>query len=483
MTEWSWLSLAPLYPEVFLAAAGLVLLLVGAFRGNSSLKFILTAVVAAIGITMVMIAKADWATITTFDNMVVQDGFSAWMKLLILGGLAVSIIMSYDWLRENSLIRFEFPLLILFSGVGMLLMVSANNLLSLYVSLELSSLCLYVLASIRRDTITSAEAGIKYFILGALSSGLLLFGISLIYGYTGSIDYTVIGNTLLAHQGDVATGAVLGLVFVLAGLAFKVSAVPFHMWTPDVYQGAPTPVTALFAIVPKVAALGLIVRLLVQPFASLEDDWMPILILMAVASMAWGSFAGIAQENIKRLLAYSSIANMGFAIIGLIAGIPEGIAALVLYVAIYMVMTAGTFAIILNLKRDGRPIENITDFAGLSKSAPVAAFTLAALMFSMSGIPPLAGFFSKLFIFQAAVETGHYIVAVLGVLASVVGSYYYLRIIKVMYFDDGVSVDKASSKLCLYIGILALIFTLVFCAVPMSLLEASQQAAGSLFAK
>lgn len=481
MTEWSWLSVAPLYPEIFLAAAGLLLLLVGAFRGNSSLKFILSAVVSVLLIAMVVVFQSSWTVTVALDGMVIHDSFSAWMKVLILGGLAGSLVLSYDWLKDNHVLRFEYPLLTLFSGIGMLLMVSANNLLSLYVSLELSSLCLYVLAAIRRDEVTSAEAGIKYFVLGALSSGLLLFGISLVYGYTGSISYELIGNTLLTHQGSVPTGAILGMVFILAGLAFKISAVPFHMWTPDVYQGAPTPVTALFAIVPKVAAIALIVRLLIQPFSSLIDDWAPIIAFMSVASMAWGSFAGLAQENIKRLLAYSSIANMGYALIGLLSGIPEGIAALVLYVAIYMIMTAGMFAILLSIKRNGVAIEKISDMAGLAKSSPFVAYTVAALMFSMSGIPPLAGFFSKLFIFESAVASGYFTVAVLGVLASVVGAYYYLRIIKVMFFDEGVAIDPPSSYLCRYVALASLAFIVIFCAVPSSLLMQSKLAATSLF--
>lgn len=482
MTEWNIAAIAPLYPELFLAAAGLVLLLVGAFRGNSSLKFIMTATVAVFGVALVMVLKSDWTTMTSLNGMVITDSFSAWTKILLLGGLATSLLLSYDWLKENNVLRFEYPLLVLFSGIGMLLMVSANNLLSLYVSLELSSLCLYVLAAIRRDNAVSAEAGIKYFVLGALSSGLLLFGISLVYGYTGTIDYSLIGRTLMAHQGGVPVGAVLGLVFILSGLAFKVSAVPFHMWTPDVYQGAPTPVTALFAIVPKVAAIGLILRLLMQPFGSLIDDWGPIISFMAIASMVWGSFAAIAQENIKRLLAYSSIGNMGYALIGVLAGIPEGAAGMLLYVAIYMVMTAGVFAIILSLKRNGQPIETISDFAGLSKTSPFVAYSLAGLMFSLSGIPPLAGFFSKLFIFQAAVASGHYVVAVIGVVASVVGAYYYLRIIKVMFFDESAGpVDKDTSLLCRYVTLAAVAFILIFCAMPSTLLEQSQQAAGSLF--
>lgn len=482
MTEWNIAAVLPLYPELFLAAAGLLLLLVGAFRGNSSLKLIMGATVAAFAVAMVMVLKADWTTTTALNGMIVSDSFSAWAKVLILGGLATSLLLSYDWLRENNVLRFEYPLLTLFSGIGMLLMVSANNLLSLYVSLELSSLCLYVLAAIRRDTASSAEAGIKYFVLGALSSGLLLFGISLVYGYTGTIDYDLIGRTLMAHEDSVPVGAVLGLVFILSGLAFKVSAVPFHMWTPDVYQGAPTPVTALFAIVPKVAAICLILRLLLQPFGSLADDWTPIVTFMAVASMVWGSFAAIAQENIKRLLAYSSIGNMGYALIGVLSGYPEGAAGMLLYIAIYMVMTAGVFALVLSLKKNGQPVEQISDFAGLSKTSPFIAYSMAGLMFSLSGIPPLAGFFSKLFIFQAAVASGHYVVAVIGVLASVVGAYYYLRIIKVMFFDEGAgALDKDTSALCRYVALAAVAFILIFCAMPSTLLEQSTMAAASLF--
>lgn len=482
MTEWSWSAAQIVTPEIFLAVAGMLLLVLGAFRGNSSLGFITLAVTAAFAATIGLIVKSEWTVTSGFGGMIISDQFSAWMKITILGGLIASLVMSYDWLKENSVIRFEFPLLMLFSGIGMMLMTSVTNLMSLYVSLELSSLCLYVLAAIRRDSVQSGEAGIKYFILGALSSGLLLFGISLVYGYTGSVDYDMIASTLQAHQGDVPVGAVLGLVFILAGIAFKISAVPFHMWTPDVYQGAPTPVTAFFAIVPKVAALAMMIRLLAQPFYPLTEDWTQIVSFMCVASMLWGAFAGLAQENIKRLLAYSSIGNMGYALIGVVAGIPEGHAAVILYLTIYMIMTAGTFAMLMALKRNGQVIENISDLAGLSKTSPFIAYSMAALMFSMSGIPPLAGFFSKLFIFQAAVESGHFTIAVIGVLASVVASYYYLRIIKVMFFDEAAAgVDKDASWSRRYVALASIAFILLFCFFPMSLLDQAQAAAGSLF--
>jgi NADH-quinone oxidoreductase subunit N len=482
MTDWSWLALKPLYPEVFLSACGLLLLVLGAFRGDRQLGFITFAVTAAFVGAIALIANADWMPISALGGMVIADGFSSWLKITLLAGLVTSLILSYDWLKENNLPRFEYPLLVLFTGVGMLLMVSATNLMSLYVSLELSSLCLYVLAAIRRDTAASAEAGIKYFVLGALSSGLLLFGISLIYGYTGTTDYDLIGRTLLAHQGSVPTGAVLGMVFLLSGLAFKISAVPFHMWTPDVYEGAPTPVTTLFAIVPKVAAIAMIIRLLVQPFHSLIDDWSQIVIFMSVASMVWGSFGGIVQDNIKRLMAYSAIANIGYALIGVLAAIPEGIASVILYISIYMLMAAGTFGVILCLKRNGQAVEKISDLAGLAKTSPFIAYCLVVLMFSLSGIPPLAGFFSKLFIFQAAVASGYYAVAVIGVLTSVVASYYYLRVIKVMLFDEPApSLDRDTSLLRRYVVFASVVLILVFCVVPMSLLTQAQAAAGSLF--
>lgn len=482
MTEWSWLAIKPLAPEMFLAVYGMILLVFGAVKGEKHLGFITFSVVGAFIAAITMIGVSDWSSQSLLGGMLITDGFSAWLKIIILAGLTVSLLLSYDWLKDNNLIRFEYPLLVLFSGIGMLLMVSVTNLLSLYVSLELSSLCLYVLAAIRRDNMNAAEAGIKYFILGALSSGLLLFGISLVYGYTGSIDYATIGATLSGHQGATPVGAILGLVFILSGLAFKVSAVPFHMWTPDVYQGAPTPVTALFAIVPKVAALAMMIRLLAQPFHSAVGDWSQIIIFMSCASMVWGSFAAIAQENIKRLMAYSSIANMGYALIGVLANVSEGTAAVILYLSIYMIMTAGTFAIILCMKRNGQAVETISDMAGLSKTSPVMAYCLAALMFSMSGIPPLAGFFSKLFIFQAAVAAGHFYVAVIGVLASVVGAYYYLRIIKVMFFDEAApAMDAEHSMLQKYVALISVAVIVIFCINPMSLLTQAQLAAGSLF--
>lgn len=481
MDGFNWIMFAPLKQEIALAVVGMLLLMVGAFRGKTSIGFIMAAVVACLVVAMAGIITTDWTPIDTLNGMIIVDGFSQWMKLLILGGLIGSLLLSVSWLRENDLLKFEYPLLVLFSGIGMMLMVSANNFLSLYVSLELSSLCLYVLAAINRDNLLSTEAGLKYFILGALSSGLLLFGISLVYGYTGTLSFAGVSEFLMSAT-SMPYGVMVGMIFMLAGLAFKVSAVPFHMWTPDVYQGAPTPVTALFAIVPKVAALGLIIRLLTGPFALLAQESAQIIMFISVASMLLGAFAGLVQNNVKRLLAYSSIANMGYAMLGLLPNVPEGIAATIIYLTIYMVMVAGVFAILMSLKRDGKAIENISDFAGLSKTSPFMAYALTGLLFSMSGIPPLAGFFGKFFVFQAAVAGGYMIVAVLGVLSSVVGAYYYLRLIKVMFFDESAGpVDVNTSMSRHLVTVASISFILLFTVMPNRLLDHALQAAMSLF--
>lgn len=481
MDGFSWVILSPIKQEIFLAIIGMLLLMVGAFRGKSSVNFIMAGVIGALLLSIASILTNDWSALDTLNGMIIVDGFSEWMKVLILSGIVVSLLLSVSWLKENAMLKFEYPLLVLFSGIGMMLMVSANNLLSLYMALELSSLCLYVLAAINRDNLLSTEAGLKYFILGALSSGLLLFGISLVYGYTGTLSFAGISDFLQAAE-SMPYGVMVGMVFMLAGLAFKVSAVPFHMWTPDVYQGAPTPVTALFAIVPKVAALGLIIRLLVGPFELLHQEYAQIIMFISVASMLLGAFAGLVQNNIKRLLAYSSIANMGYAMLGLLPGVPEGIAAVIIYVSIYMAMLAGVFAILMSLKRSGKAIENIPDFAGLSKTSPFMAYGLAGLLFSMSGIPPLAGFFGKFFVFQAAVAGGYMVVAVIGLLTSVIGAYYYIRLIKIMFFDESlgpIDENKSLSRHLVTVGSLA--FILLFTVMPNQLLDQALQAALSLF--
>lgn len=489
MTDITISDLSTLAPELFLAVSGLILLLIGAFRGHSITQALGVGVAVVCAIAGVMVGGHFLSGSTqSFGGMVIVDDFGRVMKMMIMAGLAVSVLLSLRWMKQENMVRFEYPLLALFAGIGMMMMVSAHDFLTLYVALELQSLCLYVLAAIRRDTVASSEAGIKYFILGALSSGLLLFGISLIYGFAGTTSFGPIGQTLTAAiaAGPASMpviGVVVGLVFVLAGVAFKISAVPFHMWTPDVYEGAPTPVTALFALVPKVAAIAMLIRILEGPFAPVVVQWSQIVTFMAVASMIWGAFAALGQNNIKRLLAYSSISNMGYALIGLLANTGNGIGAVIFYLIVYMVMTAGTFAIVMCLRRDNQAVENIPDLAGLSKTRPGLAYAMAALMFSMSGIPPLAGFFSKLFLFQAAVESGLYVVAVIGVVSSVVASYYYLRIIKVMFFDApvGAALDPNPSFTRKAVTALSIAFILLLTFLPAPVLDTARIAAASLF--
>lgn len=471
-------------PEIFLACVAMILLVYGALTGRTKGGAITIPViwmsVAALFITAMMLAGLPWVGKSAFSGGFILDEFAGFAKVLIMLGLAASLILAKHYLAQIQTLKFEYPILIMLSGIGMMIMVSANDMLTLYVGLELQSLALYVLAAIRRDHIRSAEAGMKYFILGAMSSGMLLFGVSLIYGYTGSLMFEEIAAAL---AGLPQLGPAIGMVFVLAGLAFKISAVPFHMWTPDVYEGAPTSVTALFAIVPKIAAICLLIRLAAIPFAAMHAQWMPILWGLAFASMVVGAFAGIAQDNIKRLMAYSSIGNIGYALIGVVASGERGYAAVLIYMAIYMAMTVGTFAVILLMRREGRQAEKISDFAGLSKTSPILAYAMAAMMFSMSGIPPLAGFFGKLIIFQAAIAKGYLVLAVLGVLTSVVAAYYYLRIIKIMFFDEAaekISVDVSLARK-IVLGT-ALAFTLLFILYPAPLVDVAKSASASLFA-
>jgi NADH-quinone oxidoreductase subunit N len=471
-------ELSPMLPELFLAVAGMVLLVAGVFRGNESLRFINRAAIFSFLIALFIMLGQEPTGGAIVNGMFVQDAFTFFMKLLVIGGVMVSLALSVQYLHQEQVLRFEYPILILFSGLGMMLMVSANDLLSLYMGLELQSLSLYVLAAIRRNHVRSAESGMKYFILGAISSGMLLFGISLIYGFTGTTNFELIASTL---SQDVTVGAVIGFVFVLSALAFKISAVPFHMWTPDVYEGAPTSVTAFFALVPKIAAMALIIRLLFVPFAAFSEQWFQIMWLLALASMVVGAFAGLRQDNIKRLLAYSSIGNIGYALIGVVAGGETGLTSVLVYLTLYMVMTAGVFGIVLCMRLEGVAIESISDLAGLSRNNPWLAYPMAILMFSMSGIPPMAGFFGKFMVFQAAVASGLYTLAVLGVLTSVVAAYYYLRIIKVMFFDE--PAEKFDSAIefprKLIIG-LSVIVVVAFIIEPSPLVQISQGAVGGL---
>ncbi len=433
------LDLTSALPEVFLACAAMVLLMLGVFRraGSTRLVLVLTVVVLAVALLLIVFSPDDRAL--AFNGLFVTDNFTAYMKVLVLLGAALTIGMSLGYIEREQMDRFEFPVLMLFATLGMLAMVSANDLISLYLGLELQSLSLYVITAFRRDTVRSSEAGLKYFVLGALSSGMLLYGSSMVYGFAGSTNFEALAEVLaadLAFDRTPSLGLIVGLVFLLAGLAFKVSAVPFHMWTPDVYEGAPTPVTAFLASAPKVAAMALIVRVMVGPFGDLFEQWQQIVVVISIGSMVLGAFAAINQTNIKRLMAYSSIGHMGYVLVGLAAGTEAGVLGIVVYLAIYLIMNIGTFACILCMSQEGRMVERIEDLKGLGKSNPLMALAMTILMFSMAGIPPLAGFFGKYFVFLAAIEAGLYALAVIGVLASVVGAFYYVRIVKLMYFEE-----------------------------------------------
>jgi NADH-quinone oxidoreductase subunit N len=425
--------LSPFLPELILAVGSLVLLMIGVFQGERS-----TSLVTTLSVFVVLLSGLALLFMTpdgvTFSGAFVLDPFARFMKVLALVGSGFAILMSTDFARRENFDRFEYPVLIVIATLGMMIMISASDLISLYLGLELQSLALYVVAAINRDSVRSTEAGLKYFVLGALSSGMLLYGASLVYGFTGHTQFGEIARVL--SSGDVSVGVVFGIVFVIAGIAFKVSAVPFHMWTPDVYEGAPTPVTAFFAAAPKAAAMAMLVRAMAGAFGPAVSEWQQVISFVAIASMLLGAFAAIGQRNIKRLMAYSSIGHMGYALVGLAAGSQAGVQGVILYMAIYVAMTLGVFAVILFMRRQGRMVEEIGDLAGLSRTHPLIAFIFAMLMFSLAGIPPLAGFFAKFYVFLAAIEAQLYMLSVIGVLSSVVGAYYYLRIVKLMYFDE-----------------------------------------------
>jgi NADH-quinone oxidoreductase subunit N len=480
------ISLAAALPEIFLAASGLGLLLLGAIAGSGSYRRVSGLALAALAAAGILVLAGGSARSVSFAGMFVVDAFGVFMKMLVLAGAALGILLSLDYNRREELERFEFPILILFATVGMMLMISANDLIALYLGLELQSLSLYVLAAFRRDSVKSTEAGLKYFVLGALSSGMLLYGASLLYGFAGGTGFAQIAQALAgaAKAGAfVPAGVLFGLVFVLAGLAFKVSAAPFHMWTPDVYEGAPTPVTAFFAIAPKVAATALLVRVVCEPFAPIAAQWQQILWVAAVLSMIVGAFAAIWQTNVKRLMAYSSIGHVGYALVGLVAGGTAGVSAVALYLAIYLFMNVAAFSAILSMRVQGRAVEGIDDLRGLSTTHPLVAFAVGVAMFAMAGIPPLAGFFSKFYVFEAAVRTGHYALAVIGVLTSVFGAFYYLRIVKLMYFDaPGDALDRPVPASLGAVLCGATLFTLLFFLVPGPLVRAANAAAASLFA-
>ena len=430
------LNLQPASAEIFLAATSLVLLLVSAFANEAktdvpSLVRKLTIFALLISGVLVMINGSVPAY--AFASHYVTAPFMVYMKVLIVLGAVGVLLMAKNPLRSDDIDKPELSLLILLSVLGMMLMVSANNLIVLYMGLELQSLPLYVVAAFRRSSSRSSEAGLKYFLLGALSSGLLLYGASLIYGFTGEINY---GAIKYALESDVHPGAIIGAVFLICGLAFKISAVPFHMWTPDVYEGSPTIVTAFFAVVPKLAAMALLTRVTYGMLAPVADSWQQVLVALAVLSMLVGAGGAIMQKDIKRLMAYSSIAHMGYALVGLSAATSKGVSALMVYMVIYIISSLGVFSLILSLKCDDQPVQKIADLAGFSRTHPLYAAAMMVFMFSLAGIPPLGGFFGKWFVFSAAVDAGLVPLAVIGVLSSVIGAFYYLRIIKVMYVDD-----------------------------------------------
>jgi NADH-quinone oxidoreductase subunit N len=478
-------SLAIGAPEIVLAAGALVLLMIGVFRGNDSLTGLSWGAVILFVLTALTVVDDTPGRMLAWNDLYVADSLSAFLKILILVGAGASVLMALPYLKRVNASRFEFPVLIVLSTLGMFVMVSANNLLSLYVGLELMSLAAYVLAAFHRDEERSTEAGLKYFVLGALSSGLLLYGVSLVYGFVGSTDFAAIAAGLSAGE-ERNMGALFGLVFVFAGLAFKVSAVPFHMWTPDVYEGAPTPVSAFFASAPKIAAMGLFLRVALDAFQGLVADWRQIVIFMAIASMLVGAVGAIGQANIKRLLAYSSINNVGFMLIGLAAATSAGASSVLLYLAIYLVMTLGAFLVVLALTdADGKSVETLEDLSGLARTRPWLATALSIFMLSLAGLPPLFGFMAKLAVFNAAVDSGLWLLAVLGVLSSVIAAYYYLRVVKILFFDPPADVVVAGGDQALVNNGL-MVVAAVFCSPVGYLLlgplaAATRAAAGSLF--
>ncbi len=473
---------APLLPEIVVAVGAMVLLMYGVFwtDDNDAGESAGWLAILVLAVAAVVLVRMGGETTTLFDGAFIADGFARFVKLLVLTGSAVALVLSFAFFRRTKILKFEIPVLVLLATAGMMMMVSANDLIALYLGLELMSLALYVLAAVRRDELRSSEAGLKYFVLGALSSGMLLYGASLIYGFTGSTGFLAIASTAKGQLGIESIGLVIGLVFLLVGLAFKISAVPFHMWTPDVYEGAPTPVTAFFAAAPKVAAMALLTRVLMDAFGGITVQWQQIITFLSIASMILGSVAAIGQTNIKRLMAYSSIGHVGFALVGLAAGTEEGVKSVLIYLAIYLVMTLGSFACVLAMRRKDGMVEDINELAGLGQNSPIMAAIFGALLFSLAGIPPLAGFWSKFYVFGAAIQAGLYPLAIIGVLASVVSAFYYLRIVKIMYMDDPRETFLPADRNTSVVMWLAGGFVVLFIVYPAPLIEAASAAAKSL---
>jgi NADH-quinone oxidoreductase subunit N len=463
-------------PELTLAVGGLVLLMLGAFTGEKSTRLISGLSILLLAAASVLAAVGPLGT--AFNGAYVADPLAVYGKVAIFLSAAVAIVLGDGWIHRNGIAKFEYPVLIVLASVGMSMMASSGDLISLYIGIEMHSLALYVLAAYHRDNLKASEAGLKYFVLGALSSGLLLYGASLIYGFAGSMRFVDIAAFATANPGP---GLIFGLVFLICGLAFKVSAAPFHMWTPDVYEGAPTPVVALFATAPKIAAMVLIIRVLVEGFGVAHGQWAQVIILISLISFAVGSFGGLMQKDIQRLLAYSSIINIGYALLGVAAGTEAGVQATLVFMTLYAIDQFGFFAVLLSLSRNGRPIRKISDLAGLKKDRPLLAVALTILSLSAVGIPPMSGFWGKFFVFGAAADAGYWMAGAAGLVASVVAGFYYLRIIKVMWFDAAeteVATDKSPLE-AKWIALAAAAFCFPLVIVALTWLEPLTRAAAS----
>ena len=465
-------------PEIVLAICAIAILLYGVMQKQEAAFVSTMLALGALLLTGVLVlATPDGSA---YRGLFIVDGFGTFMKLLILTGAGLSIILALDYNKHENISRFEFPVLVMLSTVGMMIMCSTNSLMTLYLGLELQSLALYVLCAFARDDLRSAESGLKFFVLGALASGLVLYGISLAYGFSGTMQFQELAAAVTSPAG-VSPGLVVGLVFIVAGLAFKLSAVPFHMWTPDVYEGAPTPVTAFMSTAPKVAAIALLLRALEIPFGHITSQWTGLIVLVSLGSMLLGALAAIGQTNIKRLMAYSSIGHMGYALVGLAVGTAEGVRGVLVYMATYVFMSAGVFACIIAMRRRGRALEQISDLGGLSRTDPAMALAMAVFMWSMAGLPPFSGFFGKLYVFLPAVQAGYWTLAIVGILTSAVGLFYYLRVIKVMYVDPAVpAFDVRTPSLTFVLGVGAIV-TALFFLVPASIVNAAERAAQVLF--
>jgi NADH-quinone oxidoreductase subunit N len=468
-----------LLPELMVAIGAMVLLVGGVMIGDSAFRPVSwLSIVLLAGVAWIVFANTG--TNAAFHGAFVVDGFARFTKLLILAGSAFCILMANEFFGHEEKQRFELPILMLLATLGMMLMVSASSFIALYMGLELQSLALYVLAAFQRDSLRSTEAGLKYFVLGALSSGMLLYGISLIYGFTGTTGFHAIA--VASAQGGMNIGLIFGLVFLIAGLAFKVGAVPFHMWTPDVYEGSPTPVTAFFVTAAKVASFALFIRAVITPFPAVTHQWQQIIVIVSVLSVILGAVAAIGQTNIKRLLAYSSIGHVGYALLGLAAGTQAGIQGMLVYLAYYLVTNLGMFACVAAMRRDGESVEDIRDLAGLARTQPYFALALGALTFSLAGLPPLAGIFAKIYVFGAAMQAHLYVPAIINIVASVIGAFYYLRIIQIMYFDEpkrGFDHNIGGGTHALMWGTSAI--SIFFVVLPAPLIAIAGQAAHALF--